>query len=42
MSMSRHSEAAFEMVTEQYLLGHGYVAVSRDGFDREPARQGKG
>ena len=23
--------------TEQHLLGHGYVASSRDGFDRERA-----
>lgn len=36
-SMPRHSEIAFETVIEQHLLGHGYVAVSRDGFDRERA-----
>ncbi len=36
-STPRHSEAAFETVIEQHLLGHGYVAVSRDGFDRERA-----
>jgi type I restriction enzyme R subunit len=30
----RHSEAAFETVIEQHLLAHGYVSVSRDGFDR--------
>ena len=36
-SMPRHSEAAFETVIEHHLLGHGYVAVSRDGFDRERA-----
>ena len=33
----RHSEAAFETVIEQHLLAHGYVAVPRDGFDRERA-----
>ncbi len=33
----RHSEAAFETVIEHHLLGHGYVAVSRDGYDRERA-----
>lgn len=37
MSTPRHSEAAFETVIEHHLLGHGYVAVSRDGFDRERA-----
>lgn len=36
-SAPRHSEAAFETVIEHHLLGHGYVAVSRDGFDRERA-----
>ena len=36
-SAPRHSEAAFETVIEVYLLGHGYVDVSRDGFDRERA-----
>jgi hypothetical protein len=36
-SPSRHSEAAFETVIEQHLLGRGYVAVPRDGFDRERA-----
>jgi type I restriction enzyme R subunit len=36
-STSRHSEAAFETVIEQHLLAHGYVTVSRDGFDRERA-----
>jgi len=30
----RNSEAAFETAIEQHLLGHGYVAVSREGFDR--------
>ncbi len=37
MTTPRHSEAAFETVIEHHLLGHGYVAVSRDGFDRERA-----
>lgn len=31
----RHFEAAFEMLIEHHLLGHGYVAISRDGFERE-------
>jgi hypothetical protein len=38
MSTPRHSEAAFETVIEHHLLGHGYVAVSHDGFDRERPR----
>ena len=33
----RHSEAAFETVIEAHLLANGYVAVDRDGFDRERA-----
>ena len=33
----RHSEAAFETVIEANLLANGYVAVARDGFDRERA-----
>jgi type I restriction enzyme R subunit len=37
MTTPRHSEAAFETGIEHHLLGHGYVAVSRDGFDRERA-----
>jgi len=37
MKAPRHSEAAFETVIEHHLLGHGYVAISRDGFDRERA-----
>ena len=37
MTAGRHSEAAFETVIEANLLGHGYVAVSKDGFDRERA-----
>ena len=36
-SAPRHSEAAFETVIEHHLLGHGYVAILRDGFDRERA-----
>lgn len=36
-STPRHSEAAFETVIEHHLLRHGYVAISRDGFDRERA-----
>ena len=34
---SIHSEAAFETVIEAHLLTHGYVAVAREGFDRERA-----
>ncbi len=37
MSQARHSEAAFETVIETNLLANGYVAVNRDGFDRERA-----
>ena len=37
MITPRHSEAAFETVIEHHLLGHGYVIVSRDSFDRERA-----
>ncbi len=37
MSEKRHSEAAFETVIEHHLLGNGYVAIERDGFDRERA-----
>jgi type I restriction enzyme R subunit len=33
----RHSEAAFETVIEHHLLRNGYIAVGRDGFDRERA-----
>ncbi|MEZ4301987.1 MAG: DEAD/DEAH box helicase family protein [Polyangiaceae bacterium] len=36
-SPSRHSEAAFETVIEHHLLANGYVAVPREGFDRERA-----
>ena len=36
-SVPRHSEAAFETVMEQHLLGHGYETISREGFDRERA-----
>lgn len=31
---SRHSEAAFETVIEQHLLGAGYVPVAADSYDR--------
>ena len=34
---SRHTEAAFETVIEEQLLGHGYVREDRDAFDRERA-----
>jgi type I restriction enzyme R subunit len=34
---SHHSEAAFETVIEAHLLASGYVAVDREGFDRERA-----
>ena len=37
MSHARYSEAAFETVIETNLLANGYVAVNRDGFDRERA-----
>jgi type I restriction enzyme R subunit len=37
MNVPRHSEAAFETVIERHLLDHGYVAVSREGFDPERA-----
>ena len=37
MSAAPHSEAAFESVIEAHLLAHGYVAVAREGFDRERA-----
>ena len=33
----RVQEVAFESVIEAYLLSHGYIPVSRDGFDRERA-----
>ena len=36
-SDSRHSEAAFETVIEAHLLGHGYVSVASEGFDRKRA-----
>ena len=35
--MKHTSEAAFESVIEAHLLANGYVAVDRDGFDREQA-----
>lgn len=34
---STTKEAAFETVIEDYLLDNGYVAVDREGFDREHA-----
>ena len=37
MSVAPHSEAAFETVIEAHLLAHGYVAIPREGFDRERA-----
>ena len=37
MSEVRHFEEAFETVIEEHLLANGYVAVERDGFDRERA-----
>ena len=37
MNEIRRSEKAFETVIEEHLLANGYVAVERDGFDRERA-----
>lgn len=37
MSISRHTESAFETVIEDHLLHAGYVRVDREGFDRERA-----
>jgi type I restriction enzyme R subunit len=37
MSDHRHTELAFEDIVEQGLLATGYVALDRDGFDRERA-----
>lgn len=37
MSEQRHSEGAFETVIEAHLLGHGYVCVPKESFDRENA-----
>ena len=37
MSEERHFEAAFEAVIETHLLSHGYLPISREGFDRERA-----
>src|SRR5687767_6159566 len=31
------SEASFEAVIEDHLLGNGYVSVAREGYDRERA-----
>ena len=33
----RHTEFAFEAEIESHLLEHGFVSVSREGFDRERA-----
>lgn len=35
--MSHTREIHFESVIESHLLANGYVAVGRDGFDRERA-----
>lgn len=35
--MSRTAEIAFEIAIERHLLGHGFVSVDRDGFDRDRA-----
>jgi ABC-type nitrate/sulfonate/bicarbonate transport system substrate-binding protein len=35
--MTQTNEAAFETVIEAHLLANGYVAVDRNGFDRERA-----
>ena len=37
MSDIRHWEKSFETAIEEHLLDNGYVAVDRDGFDREKA-----
>ena len=37
MIKARHAEKAFETVIEEDLLANGYIAVHRDGFDRERA-----
>lgn len=37
MRVGRHTEAAFESILEADLLGRGYVAVDRKGFDMERA-----
>lgn len=37
MADHRTQEIAFESVIDQYLLGHKYVSLARDGFDRERA-----
>jgi type I restriction enzyme R subunit len=37
MRARRHTEAAFESILEADLLGQGYVAVDRKGFDMERA-----
>jgi type I restriction enzyme R subunit len=37
VSDTHYTEADFETVIEAYLLRSGYVAVAREGFDRERA-----
>ncbi|MXW53615.1 MAG: type I restriction endonuclease subunit R [Gemmatimonadetes bacterium] len=37
MSNSRHSESAFETIIETHLRQGGYIAIAKDGFDRERA-----
>ena len=37
MRKARYTEEAFETVIEEHLLVNGYIAVDRDGFDRERA-----
>ena len=37
MNEVRHSEAAFEAVTDAHLLDHGYTPVAREDFDHERA-----
>jgi type I restriction enzyme R subunit len=37
MSSSQYSEAVFETVIEVHLLGHGYISVPRESFDRDRA-----
>jgi type I restriction enzyme R subunit len=37
MSHASTTECAFETVIEAHLLGNGYVAIDREGFDRERA-----
>ncbi len=37
MRPTHHSESAFETVIEAHLLQNGYVAIAREGFDRDCA-----